>query len=188
MDKNEILRIFKSTGVMQEGHFLLTSGRHSDKYMQCAKLFQNANISEIFAKELASKFSDVDIVIGPAVGGIILAYEVSRQLKVKNIFAERQNGAMKLRRGFKVKEGANVLVVEDVVTTGGSVKEVVELVQNMGANVVGVGSIVDRSNGQVDFGVPFEAVLSMEVISYAPKDCPLCKKKAQVIKPGSRNI
>ena len=188
MDKNEILRIFKSTGVMQEGHFLLTSGRHSDKYMQCAKLFQNANISEIFAKELASKFSDVDVVVGPAVGGIILAYEVSRQLKVKNIFAERQNGEMKLRRGFEVKEGANVLVVEDVVTTGGSVKEVVTLLQTKGANVVGVGSIVDRSNGQVDFGVPYEAVLSMEVISYAPEDCPLCKKATKVTKPGSRSI
>ena len=188
MDKSEILRIFKSTGVMQEGHFLLTSGRHSDKYMQCAKLFQNANISEIFAKELAGKFEGVDIVIGPAVGGIILAYEVSRQLKVKNIFAERQNGAMTLRRGFEIPQGANVLVVEDVVTTGGSVKEVIALVQEKGANVIGVGSIVDRSNGQVDFGVPFEAVLSMEVVSFEPESCPLCEGGTPAVKPGSRNI
>ncbi len=188
MDTNEIFRIFKSTGVMQEGHFLLTSGRHSDKYMQCAKLFQNATISQMFAKELAEKFKNVDIVIGPAVGGIILAYEVSRQLKVKNIFAERQNGAMALRRGFEIPQDANVLVVEDVVTTGGSVKEVITLVQGMGANVIGVGCIVDRSNGEVDFGVPFEAVLRMEVISYEPENCPLCKNRIPAVKPGSRNL
>lgn len=188
MERNEILRIFKSTGVMLEGHFLLTSGRHSDKYMQCAKLFQNAGVSEIFAKKLASKFKDVDIVVGPAVGGIILAYEVSRQLRVNNVFTERQNGEMKLRRGFEIRKDANVLVVEDVVTTGGSVKEVVALIQSMGANVVGVGCIVDRSNGKVDFGVPFEAVLNMEVISYEAEDCPLCKQGSPAIKPGSRNI
>ena len=188
MDRNEILRIFKSTGVMLEGHFQLTSGRHSDKYMQCAKLFQNASISEMFAKELAGKFEGVDIVIGPAVGGIILAYEVSRQLGVKNIFAERQNGVMTLRRGFEIPKGAKVLVVEDVVTTGGSVKEVVALVHEMGAKVIGVGSIVDRSNGKVEFGVPFEAVLSMEVISFEPENCPLCASGTPAVKPGSRNI
>ena len=173
---------------MLEGHFLLTSGRHSDKYMQCAKLFQNAEISEKFAKELASKFDGIDLVVGPAIGGIILAYEVSRQLGVPNIFAERENGAMKLRRGFSVDKGDRVLVVEDVVTTGGSVKEVIELLQNMDAIVAGVGSIVDRSNGQVNFGVPFKAVLSMEVVSYPPDDCPMCKSGIPAVKPGSRNI
>jgi len=188
MTKEEILTIFKETGVMLEGHFLLTSGRHSDKYMQCAKLFQNADISERFAKELASKFSGVDIVAGPAIGGIILAYEVSRQLGVPNIFAERQNGEMTLRRGFTIEKGAKVLVVEDVVTTGGSVKEVVALLQGMGADVVGVGSIVDRSNGKVDFGVPYEAVLSMEVVSYEADECPLCRQGLPAVKPGSRNI
>jgi len=188
MTQEEIIRIFKETGVMLEGHFLLTSGRHSDKYMQCAKLFQNADVSEKFAKELAGKFSGVDIVVGPAVGGIILAYEVSRQMGVPNIFAERQNGEMTLRRGFAVEKGAKALVVEDVVTTGGSVKEVVSLLQSHGAEVVGVGSIVDRSNGRVDFGVPFEAVLSMEVVSYDADDCPLCLKGIPAVKPGSRNI
>lgn len=188
MTKEKILEIFKETGVMLEGHFLLTSGRHSDKYMQCAKLFQNAEISEMFAKELAGKFEAVDLVVGPAIGGIILAYEVSRQMGVPNVFAERQNGEMTFRRGFEIPKDAKVLVVEDVVTTGGSVKEVVTLVKKLGAEVVGVGSIVDRSNGKVEFGVPFEAVLTMEVISYDTEDCPLCKKGLPAIKPGSRNI
>ena len=188
MTQETILDIFRETGVMLEGHFLLTSGRHSDRYMQCAKLFQNAAVSEKFAKELADKFSGVDMVVGPAVGGIILAYEVSRQMGVPNIFAERENGAMTLRRGFTVPKGARVLVVEDVVTTGGSVKEVIALLQGLGATVVGVGSIVDRSNGAVDFGVPFEAVLSMEVVSYPPEDCPLCKQGTPAVKPGSRGL
>lgn len=188
MDREEIIDIMRQTGVMLEGHFLLTSGRHSDKYMQCAKLFQYPDISEKFSKELAARFKNVDLVAGPAIGGIILAYEVARQMRVPDIFAERENGQMTLRRGFSIPEGANVLVVEDVVTTGGSVKEVVELVRRHGAKVAGVGSIVDRSNGAVDFGVPFEAVLSMEVVSYEPEDCPLCKQGIPAIKPGSRNI
>ena len=188
MTRKEILDIFRETGVMLEGHFLLTSGRHSDRYMQCAKLFQNADVSERFAKALAEKFDGVDMVAGPAIGGIILAYEVSRQLGVPNVFAERENGEMTLRRGFSIPKGARVLVVEDVVTTGGSVKEVISLVREMGGEVVGVGSIVDRSNGKVDFGVPFAAVLSMEVISYDPEDCPLCRQGIPAVKPGSRNI
>ncbi len=188
MDKEQILGIFRETGVMLEGHFLLTSGRHSDRYMQCAKLFQNAAVSEKFSKALAEKFSGVDLVAGPAIGGIILAYEVSRQMGVPNVFAERENGAMALRRGFTIPEGARVLVVEDVVTTGGSVREVMALVESLGGKVVGVGSIVDRSNGAVDFGVPFEAVLSMEVVSYAPEDCPLCRQGIPAVKPGSRNL
>lgn len=188
MKRETILDILRETGVMLEGHFLLTSGRHSDRYMQCARLFQNAAHSEKFAKILADKFTGADIVAGPAVGGIILAYEVSRQLHVPNIFAERENGRMTLRRGFSVPRGARVLVVEDVVTTGGSVKEVVALMQDLGADAVGVGCVVDRSNGAVDFGVPFEAVLSMKVVSYPPEDCPLCKQGLPAVKPGSRGI
>jgi orotate phosphoribosyltransferase len=190
MDRQEILDIFIKTGVMQEGHFKLTSGRHSDKYMQCAKLFINADVSEKMSIELADKFKNdkIDIVVGPAVGGIILSYEVSRQLGVPNIFAERENGNMTFRRGFTLEKGMNVLVVEDVVTTGGSVKEVVTLTKSLGANVVGVGSIVDRSNSKVDFGVKFEAVLPMEVISYEPDECPICKTGAPITKPGSRTI
>ncbi len=188
LSKEEIISIFKEKEVMLEGHFLLTSGRHSDKYMQCAKLFQYPDTSEIICKQLAQQFSDtkIDIVVGPAIGGIIMAYEMSRQLNVKNIFAERVEGKMALRRGFEVLKGQNCLVTEDVVTTGGSVKEVIELLKAQGANVVGVGSVVDRSNGTVTFDVPFKAVLTMEVISFDADDCPLCKGGSKPVKPGSR--
>lgn len=190
LTKEQIIQIFKDKEVMLEGHFLLTSGRHSDKYMQCAKLFQYADVSEIICKQLAEQFAEkkIDLVVGPAIGGIIMAYEMGRQLGVKNIFAERENGQMTFRRGFEVPEGANVLVVEDVVTTGGSVKEVIALLKEHGANVVGVGSVVDRSAGKVDFGVEFKAVLSMEVISYEPENCPICKSGLPLVKPGSRKL
>lgn len=175
---------------MLEGHFLLTSGRHSDKYMQCAKLFQYPDVSEKICAQLAEQFSDmkIDLVVGPAIGGIIMAYEMARQLGVKNIFAERENGKMTLRRGFSVEKGTRVLVTEDVVTTGGSVKEVIALLTEMGAEVVGVGSVVDRSAGKVDFGVPFRAVLSMEVRSYEADECPICKTGMPLVKPGSRTL
>ena len=188
MNEQRAIEILKQTGVMQEGHFKLTSGRHSDKYMQCAKLFVQPDIAAEMSKALADKFKDlkIDLVIGPAIGGIILSYEVSRQLKVPNIFAERQDGDMTFRRGFHVDPGARVLVVEDVVTTGGSVKEVIALAVANGAEVVGVGAIVDRSNGFVDFGTRFEAVLSMEVKSYEPDECPICETGMPITKPGSR--
>jgi orotate phosphoribosyltransferase len=190
LSKEEIIQIFRDKEVMLEGHFLLTSGRHSDKYMQCAKLFQYADVSEAICKQLAGQFGgmDIDMVAGPAIGGIIMAYEMGRQLGVKNIFAERENGKMTFRRGFMVPKGARVLVTEDVVTTGGSVKEVIELIESLGGEAVGVGSVVDRSGGNVDFGVPFRAVLPMEVVSYDPKDCPLCKSGVPAVKPGSRRI
>ncbi|MEG0594414.1 MAG: orotate phosphoribosyltransferase [Christensenella sp.] len=190
MTREEIISVFKEKEVMLEGHFLLTSGRHSDKYMQCAKLFQYPDVSEKICAQLAEQFSDIEInlVVGPAIGGIIMAYEMSRQLGVKNIFAERENGKMALRRGFGVPKGAKILVTEDVVTTGGSVKEVMTLLREMGAEVVGVGSVVDRSAGNVDFGVPFRAVLSMEVKSYEADKCPICKTDSPLVKPGSRKI
>ncbi len=189
LKEQEILDIFKETKVLLEGHFQLTSGRHSDKYMQCARLFEYTNHSEKLCKQVADMFRDteIDLVVGPAIGGIIMAYEVARQLNVKNIFAERKEGIMTIRRGFEVPKGAKVLVTEDVVTTGGSVKEVIKLVEEAGGIVVGVGSIVDRSNGTVDFGVPFNPVLRTEVISFAQEECPLCKEgKLPAIKPGSR--
>lgn len=190
MKKEQVLEIFTQTGVIQKGHFLLTSGRHSDTYMQCAKLFQDAKASELLAKEIAEKYRDeqVDLVIGPAVGGIILAYEVSRQLGCRNIFAERENGTMTLRRGFTIEKGERVLVCEDVVTTGGSVMEVMDIVREMGGEIVGVGVIVDRSAGKVDFGVPMESIISMEVVSYPAEDCPICKTGQPLVKPGSRKM
>ncbi|MBE0069368.1 orotate phosphoribosyltransferase [Thermoanaerobacterium thermosaccharolyticum] len=190
MDRKEIFKILSDLKVLNKGHFLLTSGKHSDTYLQCAKIFQYPEYSALFAKEIVQRFSGekIDIVIGPAIGGIIFAYEVARQLGAKALFAEREEGIMKLRRGFEINEGDNVLVVEDVVTTGGSVKEVIEVVKNYNANVVGVACIVDRSNGKVDFGIKFESVISLDVISYESKDCPLCKEGLPVDKPGSRKF
>ena len=191
LTKEQVLAILKEREAVLEGHFLLTSGRHSDRYVQCAKLFQYADTSEIICKELADKFAGekIDVVVGPALGGVIMAYEMGRQLGVRNILAERENVNMTLRRGFKGEKGERVLVCEDVVTTGGSVKEVIALLSDMGAEIVGVGSVVDRSNGKVDFGVPFHAVLSMEVTSYEADNCPLCREgKIPAIKPGSRSL
>ncbi|HZJ56879.1 MAG TPA: orotate phosphoribosyltransferase [Clostridia bacterium] len=189
-DREEILQIFKKTNALMEGHFQLTSGLHSDKYMQCAKVFQYPEFAEVLARQLALSFEEdgVEIVIGPALGGIILAYEVARSIGVKNIFAERENGIMVLRRGFELPKNTRVLVVEDVVTTGGSVREVMELVASMGSMVVGVGSLVDRSQGLADFGVKFRALLSMKVQSHAPDSCPLCLLGIPIVKPGSRKI
>lgn len=190
MDRKEIFKILSDLKVLNKGHFLLTSGKHSDTYLQCAKIFQYPEYSILFSKEIVQKFKSekIDVVIGPAIGGIIFAYEVARQLGAKAMFAEREEGIMKLRRGFEINEGDNVLVVEDVVTTGGSVKEVIEVVKNYNANVVGVACIVDRSNGKVDFGIKFESVISLDVISYESKDCPLCKEGLPVDKPGSRKF
>lgn len=188
MTNQEIIEMLKEAEVLLEGHFLLTSGRHSDKYMQCAKIFQNAKYSVPLCAELVEKYKDdnVEVVIGPAIGAIQMAYEVGKQLGVKNIFAERENGEMTLRRGFKIEKGQRVLVVEDVVTTGGSVREVLALVEACGGEVVGVGSIVDRTGGKIDFGVPYKSAFSMDITSYEPDECPICKTGAPLVKPGSR--
>lgn len=182
--------VLKDLGVLQTGHFRLTSGRHSDKYMQCAKLFEHPKESEELCAMLAKSFADekIDTVAGPALGGIIICYETARALGVRNIFAERDNGTMTFRRGFSIEQGERVLVVEDVVTTGGSVKEVIELVRAAGGVVVGVGSVVDRSDGKVDFGVPFHPLMSADVVSWEGSECPLCAKGEPIVKPGSRNV
>lgn len=188
--KERVLEILKEADVLQEGHFLLTSGRHSDKYLQCAKIFQYTKYSEELCRALAEKFAGkgVELVIGPAIGAIQMSYEVSRHLGVKNIFAERENEKMTLRRNFTIEPGQKVLVVEDVVTTGGSVREVIDIVREHGGEVVGLGVVVDRTGGKIDFGVPLESVISMEVVSYEADECPLCKKGLPLIKPGSRQI
>jgi len=191
LTQEQALDCYRKTGAILKGHFKLTSGRHSDTYMQSAKLFIDTKQSEIVCKALAEKLADekIDLVVSPAIGGILMGYEVARQLGVPNIFAERENGEMTLRRGFAIEKGTKVVVVEDVVTTGGSVKEVVRLVQSMGAEVVAVASLVDRSNGNVDFGVKYVNLISMEVVSYEPDECPLCKEgKIDLIKPGSRVV
>ena len=191
LTQEQALDCYRKTGAILKGHFKLTSGRHSDTYMQSAKLFIDTKQSEIVCKALAEKLAgeSIDLVVSPAIGGILMGYEVARQLGVPNIFAERENGEMTLRRGFTIEKGTKVVVVEDVVTTGGSVKEVVRLVQSMGAEVVAVASLVDRGNGNVDFGVKYVNLISMEVVSYEPDECPLCKEgKLDLVKPGSRTV
>lgn len=194
MEQKEVMEVFEQTQGVLKGHFLLTSGRHSDTYMQCAKLFIYPKASEKLCAALADKIkktvSDpIDFVVSPAIGGIIMGYEMARQLNVKNIFAERENGEMTLRRGFSIEKGANAVVVEDVVTTGGSVKEVIALLQNMGVQVKAVASIVDRSNGKVDFSLPFVNLISMDIVSYDPENCPICaKQQIPLVKPGSRTV
>ncbi len=182
------LQICKDIGVLQHGHFRLTSGRHSDRYMQCARLFEYPEHAETLCRGLAERYSDtpIDVVVGPAVGAVQMAYEVARQLRVRNLFAERVDGALTLRRGFKLIEGARVLVVEDAVTTGGTVKELITLVRSLGATVVGVGAIVDRSGGNVDFGVPLRACMTLDIPSWEAEGCPLCAEGKSIDKPGSR--
>jgi orotate phosphoribosyltransferase len=189
MTNTEILAAFDKTGGILHGHFLLTSGRHSDTYMQCAKLFVNPVESERLCRALSEQLREFapQYVISPAIGGIIMGYEMARCLGVQNFFAERVDGKMALRRGFELPRGARVVVVEDVVTTGGSVKEVMELTRSLGGAIKAVASIVDRSNGAVDFGVPYRALLSMEIKSYPADECPVCKAgKTPLYKPGSR--
>lgn len=189
VSENEVLEIFTKTEALLNGHFLLSSGRHSDKYFQCAKVLQYPNYTEQVCSNIADYFKDFDIdtVIAPAMGGIIVGNEVARQLGKRSIFAEREEKIMTLRRGFTLEKGEKVLVCEDVVTTGGSVFEVINIVKQRGAEVVGIGFIVDRSNGKVNFGYPQKSTLMVEVISYPPDDCPLCKEnKIQLVKPGSR--
>jgi len=190
LSQQEAIDIFTQSGALMEGHFKLTSGRHSNRYMQCAQVLQYPHYTEQLAAHIAARFAGdgIDKVIGPAMGGIIVAYEVARQLKVPGIFCERENGQMALRRGFSIQPGDQVLVVEDVVTTGGSVVEVMEIVKQAGGQVAGIGVLVDRSAGKVDFGVRKEAVLTMDIESWPPEDCPLCQAgQGEAIKPGSRS-
>ncbi|ADG82675.1 orotate phosphoribosyltransferase [Thermincola potens] len=190
LSKEEVLNIFTEAKALLTGHFRLTSGRHSNRYMQCAQVLKFPEYAQKLCADLAAKFQGqkIDIVVGPAMGGIIVSYEVARALGVPSIFCEREQGQMKLRRGFTIEPGANVLVVEDVVTTGGSVKEVMNVIRELGGNIVGVGVLVDRSNGAVDFGVPLHAELTMDIQSWEADDCPLCKEGIPVVKPGSREV
>ena len=188
MTREEIIEIFTKSGAMLTGHFRLTSGKHSNNYFQCAQVLQVPQYTKQLCKELADRFrqQEVETVIGPAMGGIIVSYEVARALGVRSLFTERENGKMALRRNFNITPGEKVLVVEDVITTGGSVAEVIEVVRKLGGQVVGVGVLVDRSNGKADLGVRTEALLTVSVETYDPDNCPLCEQGIPAVKPGSR--
>ena len=189
-DQGQLIEIFQKTGALLEGHFILTSGRHSPTYFQCAKVLQYPEYLQKFSNEIANHFQDIDIdiVITPAVGGIVLGTEIGRQLNKQTIFAEREQGVMTLRRGFEITPESNVLVIEDVITTGGSVNEVIELVRDSGAKVVGVGVLVDRSGGKVKLHEKQFCVTELEAVSYGDDEIPDDLVNIPVLKPGSRSL
>ena len=188
----EVMRKFKEAGAIQKGHFKLTSGVHSDTYIQCAQVMQHPEFMHNLCSELGKKFrgDDIDVIVGPAIGGIIMAHVMARVLGpwVRAIFTERENEKMTLRRSFEIKEGEKVLVVEDVTTTGSSVREVIDIVNSRKGKVVGVGVLIDRSGGKVNFGVKTEKLLTIDIKTYLPEECPLCKKGIPAVKPGSRDL
>jgi orotate phosphoribosyltransferase len=186
----DVMEIFKQSGALLQGHFRLTSGKHSAQYMQCAQVLQYPHLAARLGAELAKNWQGqgIETVIGPAMGGIIVAHEVAKALGVRSLFTERENGAMILRRGFTLSAGEKVLVVEDVITTGGSVREVLDVVRNLGAEPVGVGVLVDRSGGKQSFGVPLKSLLQLNIEAFEPDECRLCKEGIPCIKPGSRVV
>lgn len=192
MTAEEVLKTFEENQALLKGHFLLSSGLHSNRYLQCALVLQHPAVAERLCAELAAKaradaaIGSIDLVIAPALGGVIVAHEVARALGVRALFTERQESAMTLRRGFQIAPGERCFVVEDVVTTGGSTREVMAVVEALGGKTVGAGSLIDRSGGAVDLGVPRHALAVLEVPTYKPEDCPMCKEGSVAIKPGSR--
>lgn len=190
MDKSDILEIFQSTGALLEGHFVLTSGRHSDTYFQCAKVLQYPEYLTLFGRIIANRFEDdkIDVVISPAIGGIVIGTDVGRQLGVKTIFTERKDGTMKLRRDFEIEKGERILIVEDVLTTGGSINEVIKIVKENKGKVTGVGVVVDRSGGIIKLHKDQVAVLEYKTNSFAESEVPRYLTEITVEKPGSRNI
>ena len=191
MNENDLLKIFKKENAYLTGHFLLSSGLHSPNYVQCALVLQKPAVAEKLCKELAKmlKKHRIDAVIGPALGGVIVSYEIGRALKVRSLFAERVDGSFMLRRGFSLKRNERVLVVEDVITTGKSIYEVIDLVEQQGARVEAVASLVDRSDGVAIFAQDFYPLLKIQIKTYRPEQCPLCREhKVPLVKPGSRDL
>lgn len=188
MTEAEVLTIFRQSGALLEGHFRLSSGLHSPGYLQCALVLQHPREAERLGAALGElvRSLGVQTVLSPALGGIVIGQEVGRALGVRAIFAERQDGTLSLRRGFALDPGEKVLVVEDVVTTGGSTRETMDVARAAGAVVVGACAIVDRSGGKQGLDVPFKALLPMDVKAYKEDECPLCKAGLPVVKPGSR--
>ena len=186
----QVLELLRTTEALLEGHFLLTSGQHSSGYVQCAKVLQYPHHAETLGRWIADSFhgTTVDVVISPAVGGIVIGQEVARALGVRAIFGERESGVMTLRRGFAVRPRERVLVIEDVTTTGGSVREIMQLAQACQGQVVGVGAILNRSPGLIDLGVPLHALALLQIPNYAAAACALCQQGSEPVKPGSRQV
>jgi orotate phosphoribosyltransferase len=188
MTENEILEVFRRNSALLEGHFILSSGLHSDRYIQCALVLQHPRVAEQLGSELAAKLRHLgaSVVAAPALGGILVAHEVARALGVRAIFTERQEGVMTLRRGLSLAAGEPTLVVEDVLTTGLSTRETIQCVEQAGGKVVGAGALIDRSGGAADLGLPRAALLTLQIQNYNPAECPLCQSGSPAIKPGSR--
>lgn len=188
MTREEKLEIFKKVGALQEGHFLLSSGLHSNIYFQCALILQYPELTTLFCKEIADFFSEFEFetVISPAIGGILVGQEVARLLNKRSIFTERTDGQMSLRRGFQIKEGEKVLICEDVVTTAKSTKEVLEVVRAFSGVAIGLGSIVDRTREKPQLDFPFFSTIKIKAETFEPENCPLCKQNIPFVKPGSR--
>ncbi|MSO22883.1 MAG: orotate phosphoribosyltransferase [Acidobacteria bacterium] len=184
----EIARIFEETGALLTGHFLLTSGLHSEKYLQCARVLQWPQHAEACASALASHFAAEKprLVISPAIGGIVIGQEVARALGCRAIFAERENGTLRLRRGFGIEPGELAVVVEDVITTGGSTLETMEVVKSHGGRVLGALSVIDRSGGKAALETRYHSLWTLNIPAFLAESCPLCKAGSAPVKPGSR--
>lgn len=190
MNSEQILEHFRQTNALLEGHFILSSSLHSPQYLQCALALQYPFDAAKFGRAIAEHFADkqIETVASPAIGGLVIGYAVAQALNVRFVWTERQNGEMTLRRGFSVKENERILVVEDVITTGGSTRECMNVLENHGAKIMAAASIIDRSDGKADVGVTRIALVSMDVPSYQPENCPMCAEGIEAIKPGSRTV
>jgi orotate phosphoribosyltransferase len=190
MESKSLIDLFRKSGALLEGHFRLSSGLHSPGYLQCALILQHPDSADLLGRELAALLRDVraTVVLSPAMGGVIIGQEVGRALGIRAIFAERQDGALTLRRGFMLGEHDRVLVVEDVLTTGLSTRETIQVARASGSQVVGAGAIVNRSGRAPELDVPFAALLEIGLPTYQPDQCPLCAKGLPVTKPGSRQV
>ena len=189
MNSNEqILEQFRASDALLDGHFILSSGLHSSQYLQCALALQYPPDAAKYARAIAERLAaeEFDTVASPAIGGLVIGYETAKALNVRFIWTERQDGVMTLRRGFSVKKNERILVVEDVITTGGSTRECIEALEKLGAKTVAAASIIDRSNGKADVGVMRIALAVLDVPVYKPEDCPMCHRGVEAVKPGSR--
>ena len=190
MTRDELLDLFRRSGALLEGHFRLTSGLHSSGYLQCALVLQHPQHAEALGRAIGDRTRSLrpTLVLSPALGGVVIGHEVGRALGVRALFAERQDGALALRRGFVIAENDRVLVIEDVLTTGGSTRETMQVAKASGAQVVGAASIVNRSAGPPDVDVPFASLLDITLPTYEPDICPQCAQGLPVVKPGSRPV
>jgi orotate phosphoribosyltransferase len=188
MKQSEVIDVFKRTGALLEGHFVLSSGLHSSVYLQCAVALQSPAVASEFGAAIANQFREqgIETVASPAIGGLIIGYEVARQLGVRFIWTEREQGTMTLRRGFTVKDGERVLVVEDVITTGGSTRDTIDALRALGARVSAAASIIDRSGGEANVGVPRFSLATLNVPAVTPHECEACARGEIAVKPGSR--